>query len=42
MVRKIAKKKGLIPKSRRRKLSNEPSESYHAVRSPKRKRSVGC
>ena len=42
MVRKIAKKKGLIPKSRRRKLSAEPSESYHAVRTPKRKRSVGC
>ena len=41
MVRKIAKKKGLIPKSRRRKLSADPPESYHAVRTPKRKRSLG-
>ena len=38
----MAKKKGLIPKTRKRKLSAEPTESYHAIRTPKRKRSVGC
>jgi hypothetical protein len=42
MVKKIAKKQGLVPKEKKNKSRKTSSDQYYSVRTPQRKRSVGC